>query len=60
LADLDGDYDVDDVDMDILGDNLGMANPTRADGDLNGDGVIDNADLDLMFEQYGMELEAVA
>jgi hypothetical protein len=60
LADLDGDYDVDDVDLDILGDHIGMTNPTRADGDLNGDGVIDNTDLDLMFAQYGLELEAVA
>ena len=60
LADLDGDFDVDDFDMDVLSHNLGMTSPTRSDGDLNGDGAIDNEDVDLMFEQYGLELEVVA
>jgi hypothetical protein len=53
---LNGDFAVDDLDADILGDNYGMADPAWADGDLNGDGAIDAADVELMFAQHGLEL----
>jgi hypothetical protein len=60
LADLDGDFDVDGFDVQILDGNVGMSNPTRAHGDLNGDGLINWADVDLAFAQYGLNLEVVA
>jgi hypothetical protein len=60
LADLDGDYAVDESDVDTLAGNIGMANPTAADGDLNGDGYIDAEDLDLALAQYGLELSVVS
>lgn len=58
LSDLDGDWDVDSDDEQILFDNFlaNLSNPTQADGDLNEDGTIDIDDLDLMFAQYGLEL----
>jgi hypothetical protein len=56
LADLDGDFAVNDVDFDTLQTNYGMTNATHADGDLNGDQVVDIADVDLFFTQYGLEL----
>jgi hypothetical protein len=58
LADLDGDWDVDDFDADALIDK-GMSNPTHDDGDLNGDGTINVDDLDLMFAQYGLGLAVI-
>jgi hypothetical protein len=56
LGDLDGDFDVDALDLDTLVDNLGMSSPTWANGDLNGDGTIDEDDVDLIFAQYGLDL----
>jgi hypothetical protein len=50
LADLDEDGDVDDVDLDILSGNYGLANRDWADGDH----VIDDDDLDLAFAQFGL------
>jgi hypothetical protein len=60
LTDLNGDFAVNEADMEILGDNIGMANPTMADGDFNGDGYIDINDVDFMFAQYGLELAVVS
>jgi hypothetical protein len=60
LGDLDGDFDVDAADVEILDDNVGMSNPTRNHGDLNGDGQINAADVDLIFAQYGLEVEVVS
>jgi hypothetical protein len=60
MADLNGDWVVDDLDADILGDHYYDANPTHADGDLNGDGDITESDIDLMFAQWGLELEVAA
>lgn len=60
LADLNGDWQVDDDDLDILAANIGIANPTQAQGNLDGDTDIDIHDLDLMFAQYGLELAVVS
>jgi hypothetical protein len=60
LADLNGDFLVDELDAEIVEDNLGMANPTRTDGDLDGDGDIDADDVDLVFAQWGLELSVVS
>jgi hypothetical protein len=62
LADLDGDFQVDQDDLDLLYDNwaAGLEDPTVEDGDLNGDGTIDVADLDLMFAQFGLALGVVS
>ena len=60
LADLDGDFDVDNSDIQTIIDNQGMTNPTYADGDVNEDGVIDQLDLDLAFAQFGIEIDLVA
>ncbi len=59
LADLDGDFDVDEIDRDLLYANRNMANPTASDGDLDGDGDVDVADFDRLYEQFGLELAAV-
>jgi hypothetical protein len=56
LADLDGDLDVDQSDIDTFADNFGMSNATWADGDLNGDNYVDEDDLDLAFAQLGIDL----
>jgi hypothetical protein len=60
LTDLNGDFSVNDADVEILAENIGMANPTPADGDFNADGVIDAEDVDLMFAQYGMGFAAAS
>jgi hypothetical protein len=60
LADLNGDWAVDDDDLGLLADNIGLANPTQADGDLNGDGQVNYADLELAFAMYGLELDTAA
>ena len=60
LADLNGDFKVDDADMMILAGNYGMTGAVHADGDLNGDGQINAADIDSMFAQYGLELSVVS
>lgn len=60
LSDLNGDYAVNDADLEILAAHLGMSNPTHNDGDVNGDGQINTADLDLMFAQYGLALSLVS
>jgi hypothetical protein len=60
LSDLNGDFLVDGLDLEMLADNVGMSNPTHDDGDLNGDGDIDIDDLDLLFAQYGLELAVVS
>ena len=57
LADLDGDFDVDEADAEILNGNIGMSNATWADGDLDGDGYVDSDDVDLMYAQYGLALD---
>lgn len=58
LADLNGDWKVDESDSTILFNNyqLFLSNPTHAQGNLDGDSDIDLEDLDLMFAQYGMEV----
>lgn len=62
LADLNGDYAVDDLDLEIVYDNWisNLPNPTWADGDLNGDGDIGLDDFELLFSQFGLELSVVA
>ena len=60
LGDLNGDFVVNNADMQTLANHVGMSNPTWADGDLNGDGQINTADLDLMFAQYGLGLSVVS
>ena len=62
LSDLDGDFDVDDADRDILFDNWlnNLANPTQVDGDLDEDGDIDIDDFDLVFTQFGLQLSLVS
>ena len=60
LADLNGDWVVDESDANILSANSNLANPTQADGDLDGNGVIDIHDLDTMFAQFGLELSVVS
>ncbi|MEX2091511.1 MAG: dockerin type I domain-containing protein, partial [Pirellulales bacterium] len=62
LADLNGDWTVDELDADILYNNWssGLQNPTQANGDLDGDQDIDIHDLDLMFAQYGLALNVVS
>ena len=59
LADLDGDLDVDDDDIETLVDNWGMSNPDYEDGDLNNDNVIDQDDLDIAYALFGLEITAV-
>jgi hypothetical protein len=56
---LNGDFAVDDSDLDTVTNNIGMSSPTHTDGDINGDGSIDSADLDLAFAQYGLDLSVV-
>jgi len=60
LADLDGDNDVDLDDIADLVNNIGMQNPTGADGDLDEDGDIDFDDLSLAFAQYLLDIDVVA
>jgi hypothetical protein len=60
LADLDGDFDVDQADAQVLKNNVGISNPTWANGDLNEDGAVDSLDVDLMFALYGLDLEVVS
>jgi hypothetical protein len=58
-GDLDGDFDIDDADLDILANNLGLTSADYADGDLNGDGTVDVADFDMLYDRWGMALVAV-
>jgi hypothetical protein len=60
LSDLNGDWTVDDADLEILVDNWNVSEPTWADGDLNGDGDITMDDVDLLFAQYGLGLAVVS
>jgi hypothetical protein len=60
LADLNGDFAVDDDDLQTISDNYGMSGATHADGDLNGDGWVSAADIELAFAQYGLGLEVVS
>ncbi|MCH8840418.1 MAG: hypothetical protein IH831_07015 [Planctomycetes bacterium] len=60
LADLNGDFDVDDNDIQTISNNLGLTGATYADGDINGDGVVDQTDLDLAFAQFGLAFDWVA
>jgi hypothetical protein len=60
LADLDGDYDVDQSDLETIADNLDMTSASRSDGDLNGDTVVDESDLELGFAQLGLDLWVVS
>jgi len=50
LADINGDFIVDDSDLDTINDNFGMTGATYADGDLNNDGLVTIEDLNLAFE----------
>jgi hypothetical protein len=56
MAALNGDYDVDQSDLDTIADNLGMTSASWSDGDLNGDTVVDEDDIDLAFAQFGLDL----
>jgi hypothetical protein len=56
---LNGDFFVDELDAETLGDNMGMSNPKWADGDLDGDGDVDAADAGLLFAQFGLALVAM-
>jgi hypothetical protein len=62
LADLNGDWKVDNLDADILYNNylLNLSNPTQSQGNLDGDADIDIHDLDLAFAQFGLELNVVS
>ena len=60
LGDLNGDFAVNDADLNILIANYGLSNPTYAQGDLNGDHQVDLADIDLALAQYGLELAIVS
>jgi len=62
LADLNGDWSVDEDDLETLVDNwvANLSDPTWADGDLDGDGEITVDDIDLMFAQYGLGLAVVS
>jgi hypothetical protein len=60
LADLDGDFDVDESDVETLADNMGMSNATHEDGDLDDDGDVDEDDLALAFAQYGLDFDVVS
>lgn len=60
LSDMDGDWDVDQDDVDFIFANRNLSSPTPADGDLDEDGTIDIDDFDLAFAQLGLELTAVA
>jgi hypothetical protein len=53
---VDGDFDVDEVDLATLVSHFNTSNATHAQGDLNYDGQINIADLDLMFAQYCLTL----
>lgn len=57
-ADLNGDFVVDDDDLDILASNIGVSNPPY--GDLNFDNQVDSADLDLLMAFYGCELDVAS
>ncbi len=60
LVDLNGDLQVDNSDLTIIGSNYGMTGATREDGDLDGDQQITDADLDLAFAQFGLGFDLVA
>jgi hypothetical protein len=60
LGDLNGDYIVNDADLNVLIANYGLSNRTHAQGDLNGDGQGTMADFDLALAQYGLELSTVS
>jgi hypothetical protein len=60
LADLNRDWVVDYDDLEILGSNRSLTNPTSADGDLDSDGDIDLDDLDLAFAQLGVAVAVVS
>ena len=53
-ADFNDDGIVDMVDLDILGDNLGLTDATRADGDANGDTIVDLLDQDIVGDEFGL------
>jgi len=50
-ADFNGDFVIDDDDLQILANNIGVSNPQY--GDLNGDNQVDSADLAIMTAFYG-------
>ncbi|RIK84697.1 MAG: hypothetical protein DCC67_04620, partial [Planctomycetota bacterium] len=58
-ADFDGDWDVDDADLAVIGAHAGLAGASWADGDLDGDGAVTIDDLDLALAQYGLGLNVV-
>jgi len=60
IPDFDSNGAVDEDDYDHVYANLGMQNPTRADGDLNGDGVIDSIDTDMAYDLWQWDLLWVA
>ena len=59
LADLNGDYDVDNDDVSVISNNIGLTNADWEDGDLDDDGTVDSDDVDLAFVQYGLDLAVV-
>ncbi len=60
LTDLDSNYEVDVLDLNIIIANMDMTGATWADGDLDGDGIVTIADLILGNIQVGLEFEVVA
>lgn len=67
-GDIDGDWDVDNDDLDLIEENLGMTGAAWEDGDFNGDGSVTTVDRDLALAQfagewhgrYGLFINAVA
>jgi len=57
---LDGNYQVDVLDLNIIIVNMNMTGATWADGDLDGDGTVTIADLVLANIQVSLEFEVVA
>jgi hypothetical protein len=60
LGDLNGDNTVDQSDVDLVMENLGMSGATWEDGDLDGDGNVDVDDLELVFAQFGLQVAVAA
>ena len=53
-GDLDGDFDIDLADLQILLSNYGSTGATPQQGDLTGDTLIDLADLQMLLSAYGL------
>ncbi len=57
-GDLNMDFRVDLLDIDIIGGRLGQSVPRFSSGDINGDGRVDLLDLDVLGPQFGKAMEA--